>query len=814
MAVTSDVPTATVTYQTTTATTSHTVNYGMTPRMGSLLFLVIAAPVASFTFSLAPSAYGWTLIGENSSTSAPDMWSYFKFATGVENSTTFTTSASQSIVAHLLIYDSNTKWRKNASNGVNNATGTTTGTGGIYSTVGTGLIIATFAASNGGVTGWSSYTNSFTERADARPTGTSTNVALAVATKTVANTFFTVVDTTATNNGAGTTTSAATISEFVDDQGMPHGYFVGDEYWGMPGQMGSLGPYMSSSGAVYVVSRILFGGAVMKAYDPTHVFYKTAQFILVGFNTLGYVDSCAVGDKIHAVGAIGDATSASYYYDTYDMANDTAGTTVTVASGLVGVSSQMINVAARSTGSDVIVFYNTTPVTTMSKTYGRVAARRIAGGTTVGAQTAIGLDPASTTAQSESVDSAFLASSDRVHLVWTQTSATAGAASTVKSRTVKSTDNLGGTSPATAAVNISTSALSNTTAEDIIRASGTGNYGDGTIGVPLVNSSNLPVYASATDADSPTWSVSSQVSVNNVIRISDNFDRTSTTTLGTSSSGTAWGTPTNGTWGTSGTQAYVVSSTAVSIAPISAYNSDGWVQCTIGGTPVDNMGIVFRYSNSTNYWYMYRSAAFGTWNINKVVSGTSTFVTNLGLQNTSAGAVIKVEFVGSTIRAYVDGYLGATITDSALSTNTGVGLYAPSGVGQAPRWDDFYAGDAAAYTATLGGTTKSARMSSASDNKTKIIAWVGAEEARDTQISIDYGSGFGDPIYRPLYYNGTGWRVSTNTYERNGNIVVGIVWDNADLFGNPYMMYDEYIIRNSETSINIPPTTVNRASRW
>src|SRR5215471_1299604 len=269
------------------------------------------------------------------------------------------------------------------------------------------------------------------------------------------------------------------------------------------------GPFISSAGNVYVIGPKTSSSTLCywKATDPTSSFTGPTSFGGVGTSTI-YTATNAhqVGDVLHITTTAGSG-STMYYY-TLDMSTDTTAS-VTIAS-TTGYTNYASGIAKRSTGGDVIVAQNYFGVVNMGKTYGRIQARRIAGGTTVGAVTDIGIGAAATTAQAESIDSVVLASSDRVHIFWSQGNATAGSATTIIGRCVKSSDNLDGTSPATASYNVSTTAVASVNVDDKIHASGQAFLSSANvIALQQVSSSLTYNLMTATDADTPSWTQTS-----------------------------------------------------------------------------------------------------------------------------------------------------------------------------------------------------------------------------------------------------------------------------------------------------------------
>jgi hypothetical protein len=272
------------------------------------------------------------------------------------------------------------------------------------------------------------------------------------------------------------------------------------------------GPFISSAGNVYVIGIEGTNVVYYKATDPTSSF--AAGVTMFGHtSSMASVHAHQVGDTLYVVGAgLTTGPAAQVSGRSLDMSTDTLeasshahGTTTPINYGCA--------VARRSNG-DLISFHNIAGVTNMGKTYGRVAARRRSSGSW-GATTDIGFGSTATTQQSESVDSALLASSDRVHLFWTRGATVQGASNSsfIMGRCVKSTDNLGGTAPATAAYTVSSQALYLVASlDDVQHSSGQAFLSSGNqICVPFyrfqVGGFHNSSVAVASDADTPTWTV-------------------------------------------------------------------------------------------------------------------------------------------------------------------------------------------------------------------------------------------------------------------------------------------------------------------
>ena len=271
--------------------------------------------------------------------------------------------------------------------------------------------------------------------------------------------------------------------------------------------VGWVGPFISSAGNVYVIgiNNTTKKISAWKATDPTTSFtaIDSANSDFTGFNGRA-IHAYQVGDTLHVVWNATNTNTSQYA--PFNMATDTWTNKIAADSGGTRINF-VICCAKRSQGNDVIVFTNQPGVVNMGKTYGRIGAHRIAGGTSTGAATAIGIGLAATTQQTESVDAVSLGSSDRVHLFWSKGAATAGQATLGMHRCVKSTDNLDGTSPATAATTANTGSVSNVALDDVHHIIGQPFLSSANvIGVPTVNSSGIPAIITGSDADSPTWS--------------------------------------------------------------------------------------------------------------------------------------------------------------------------------------------------------------------------------------------------------------------------------------------------------------------
>jgi hypothetical protein len=170
--------------------------------------------------------------------------------------------------------------------------------------------------------------------------------------------------------------------------------------------------------------------------------------------------------------------------------------------------------------------------------------------------------------------------------------------------------------------------------------------------------------------------------------VQDSFNRAnSTTSMGVADTGQTWQYFSANSWGISSNQAYC--STGV-------VNNSCFVDIGVSGDTKTSVKInvieqysalaVRRNSNpSTNEFYGVRYNN-GSLQVVKVsAGGTSTI--GSGSVTMVNGDTLTVECIGTSIKAYVNGVLIVTVTDSSYTNNTGYGLYLTNRT--TTRFDDF-----------------------------------------------------------------------------------------------------------------------------
>jgi len=247
-----------------------------------------------------------------------------------------------------------------------------------------------------------------------------------------------------------------------------------------------------------------------------------------------------------------------------------------------------------------------------------------------------------------------------------------------------------------------------------------------------------------------------------------------------------------GTWGIGGNEAYLVSNGNPSAATIDLGSPDGFVQFTLGADARNLQGVVFRYADLSNYWRAVYVAGVASWRIDKRVGGVWTQHNAFGFGAYTDGTVIRIEFDGDQIRAYVNGVLSTTVTDANLAANTRVGLYhdteAASG---SSRWDAFATGQLPATPRTITdltgttyndtglatGTTYSYQIracnvsdvcsdwSGAQTGTSSLwIPWAATQPFTTSQVQLSWGEVSGATSYEYAHRTpGSSWPAATST---------------------------------------------------
>lgn len=117
--------------------------------------------------------------------------------------------------------------------------------------------------------------------------------------------------------------------------------------------------------------------------------------------------------------------------------------------------------------------------------------------------------------------------------------------------------------------------------------------------------------------------------------------------------------------------------------------SDHSAQVTVAATAAVSHGVWCRGNTGFTSGYLFRNDGT-SWVLFSVVGGSFTSIASYTAAAVS-GDVVKIQAVGSAIKCYVNGTLRVSVTDTAVTTGTSVGLRAEST--SALRFDDFTATD-------------------------------------------------------------------------------------------------------------------------
>lgn len=171
--------------------------------------------------------------------------------------------------------------------------------------------------------------------------------------------------------------------------------------------------------------------------------------------------------------------------------------------------------------------------------------------------------------------------------------------------------------------------------------------------------------------------------------VSDRFARgDSASSLGIATSLQAW-TAHTGTWGISGGRAYCPTPSGDSVATFDCGLSNVDVSVDIWAGTSDS-GLVARAADANNYILLMLNSAASQVQLWKRVSGSYTTLGSLTIVNTLHRRYnLRLRCNGTSISGYVDGQLVATVTDSAGSSNTRIGLRQNSA--GASRWQNIVA---------------------------------------------------------------------------------------------------------------------------
>lgn len=179
--------------------------------------------------------------------------------------------------------------------------------------------------------------------------------------------------------------------------------------------------------------------------------------------------------------------------------------------------------------------------------------------------------------------------------------------------------------------------------------------------------------------------------------ITDTFDRTNASSLGTSSGGWSWANGAISGWGISSNKANatVNGNLARAQSDLSSANHYAAGDVVTSGTTAA-VGLCVRYSTSadTHYNGWGRNNSSPTYRLRKVVSSTPTNLNDVSTTAFSSGT-LKIEINGTSLALYKDGVVvNGPVTDSSIAGNLRTGLI--NSVATGGTVDNFQASDLSA----------------------------------------------------------------------------------------------------------------------
>ena len=178
-----------------------------------------------------------------------------------------------------------------------------------------------------------------------------------------------------------------------------------------------------------------------------------------------------------------------------------------------------------------------------------------------------------------------------------------------------------------------------------------------------------------------------------MVSFSDDFNRADSTDLGA-----GW-VEVSGDWSIVSSQLSpgAAGGTIILRAAGAMATDDHSAQATIAATTAASHGVWCRGNSNITSGYLWRNDG-SSWDLFSVIGGSFSVIGSY-VAAAAPGDVAKVQAVGSTIKAYVNGVQRVSVTDTGVATGTSVGIRSEST--SSIRFDDFTAADVTAG-ATLG----------------------------------------------------------------------------------------------------------------
>jgi len=153
-------------------------------------------------------------------------------------------------------------------------------------------------------------------------------------------------------------------------------------------------------------------------------------------------------------------------------------------------------------------------------------------------------------------------------------------------------------------------------------------------------------------------------------------------------------------------------------------SNDHSVQVTIAATAAVSHGVWARGNSNISQGYLLRNDG-SSWDLFSVVGGSFSVIGSYAVAAV-AGDVVKLQVVGSAIKGYINGTQRISVTDTAVTTGTSVGIRAEST--SSLRFDDFAAADVTAG-ATLGTSSSTETAQALTGAKAATLTLAAGTEA-------------------------------------------------------------------------------------
>jgi hypothetical protein len=174
--------------------------------------------------------------------------------------------------------------------------------------------------------------------------------------------------------------------------------------------------------------------------------------------------------------------------------------------------------------------------------------------------------------------------------------------------------------------------------------------------------------------------------------VRDAFDRADGTGLGRTPTDQRWRVA-SGTWGIREREAVLQSQPTLkpSVATVDTGRSQGWVQVTASVLPTGT-GVVFRYRDRANYWWVDVVPEFGVLNVYRLDRGVPVKMGATPLTSFANGSTITLRLRDNEITLFVDGFRSFSMTSPLLSGARGAGMIIDSPKAVGARFAGFAAG--------------------------------------------------------------------------------------------------------------------------